>query len=583
MTPRRRPGKITPPLPGLSDLTDVLIASPDGSEVYVFNQRGRHQRTVDALTGVVIYQFGYDDPTSGFLTSVTDRDGNVTTFERGVAAGDLVITASFGQETVISLDANGYVQSIANPGGETTSFEYTPDGLMTKVTDPRMNATGYGYTAEGRLTSTVDPVGGGHTLTRSELAGGYQVLDQTAAGVDTTYDVEFQPTGDELRTTSFSDGTERTTLIGVDETTTVTEPDGTIQVSQPGPDPRFGMQAAVPESTQISTPAGLTAQVDATSDAPITDPADPFSFTTSTDTVTVNGRTVTRTYDPVAKTFTDTTPEGRQTVTTVDGQGRVAKTELTGLHPTRHEYDLNGRITVIKQGPDPDTAETRVMQFDYVDLTDIANGYPQQSEGQLKSITDALNRTATFEYDSNVRVSKRILPDLREIGFVYDDAGNVTQVIPPGRPPHDFTYTGVNLEQTYDPPQVTPPLATVTTTTAYTADGQVDLITRPDGEQIDFTYDTQGRIDAITLLPSAEVRDYSYDLLTGNLIQITGPGATVDFAYDGNLQTTETWTGAEIATVSVTRAYDASLLNQATKLQETINLEVDVDCSPGRS
>src|SRR5690606_19637362 len=129
--------------------------------------------------------------------------------------------------------------------------------------------------------------------------------------------------------------------------------------------------------------------------------------------------------------------------------------------------------------------------------------------------------------------------------------------------PHIFTYTQINLEQTYAPPQVTPPLATVTTTTTYTADGQVDLITRPDGKQIDFVYDAAGRIDAITLQPSGALRDYSYDPLTGNLSQIAGADATLDFAYDGSLQTTESWSGPEIATASVTRSYDDSFRVQA--------------------
>ncbi len=333
------------------------------------------------------------------------------------------------------------------------------------------------------------------------------------------------------------------------------------------------MQAPIPANTEISTPGGLSADVEASSTATITDPNDPLSLTTQTDTVkvncgteTVNCRTVTRSFDALTNTITDTTPEGRQTVTTQDAQGRVTKTELSGVHPTRQEYDAEGRVIRVKEGPDPDTAETRVTEFDYVDLTDIAGGYPPESEGQLKSVTDALNRTVTFEYDADVRVSKQILPDAREIGFSYDDAGNVTQVIPPGRPAHDFTYTAVNLETTYDPPQVSPPLATVTTTTTYTDDGQVDVVTRPDGKQVDFDYDTSGRLDLITLQPSGEVRDHVYDALTGNLTQISGADATLDFAYDGALQTTETWSGVGITTASVTRTYDDSLRIQSLQV-----------------
>jgi hypothetical protein len=42
-------------LPGFAGLTDLVLASKDGSEVYVFNSRGRHLRTVNTLTNNVIY------------------------------------------------------------------------------------------------------------------------------------------------------------------------------------------------------------------------------------------------------------------------------------------------------------------------------------------------------------------------------------------------------------------------------------------------------------------------------------------------------------------------------------------------
>ena len=35
-------------------------------------------------------------------------------------------------------------------------------------------------------------------------------------------------------------------------------------------------------------------------------------------------------------------------MTTLNDQGRVAKAELTGLHPTRQEYDPQGRVTAVK-------------------------------------------------------------------------------------------------------------------------------------------------------------------------------------------------------------------------------------------
>lgn len=59
---------------------ETIIPSDDGGEAYVFNNSGRHLRTVNALTGAVRYQFGYDS--NGYLTTVTDGDGNITTIER---------------------------------------------------------------------------------------------------------------------------------------------------------------------------------------------------------------------------------------------------------------------------------------------------------------------------------------------------------------------------------------------------------------------------------------------------------------------------------------------------------------------
>ena len=46
------------------------------------------------------------------------------------------------------------------------------------------------------------------------------------------------------------------------------------------------------------------------------------------------------------------------------------------------------------------------------------------------------------------------LPDGRQIRYSYDSAGNVTSITPPGRPAHAFTYTPVDLEEDYVPPDV---------------------------------------------------------------------------------------------------------------------------------
>ncbi len=67
-----------------------------------------------------------------------------------------------------------------------------------------------------------------------------------------------------------------------------------------------------------------------------------------TDTVTVNGRILTSTYeydaDTDTRTWTDLSPEGRQTVTFVDNLGRVTDIQVTGLDSYSLSYDSHGRI-----------------------------------------------------------------------------------------------------------------------------------------------------------------------------------------------------------------------------------------------
>ena len=266
--------RVTPPFPGFSEVGDIVIASPDGTQAYVFNDRGKHLRTLDTMVRdddgnpVVLYELGYD--TEGRLASITDRDGNVTAIEH---TGNQVTIRPppFGQstaekETVITLNADGYAESIQAPGTQPMQLDYTPEGLMTGLTDPDGNPSTFGY-ADGRLTSVLGPGSSGDSLARTEIPpgtgsnGGFEVVHTTAEGVQTSYQVEVKTTGDEQRTTVMPDGTQEVLLKGMDGTSERTASDGTIQATAEGPDPRFGMQSPVQHDVDITTPDGLAANV----------------------------------------------------------------------------------------------------------------------------------------------------------------------------------------------------------------------------------------------------------------------------------------------------------------------------------
>ena len=531
----------------------LLIPASDGTEIYEFDPAGRHLRTRHALTGAVRLTFSYT--TAGFLHQITDGDGNITTIERNPSGHPIALVGPFGQRTTLSVDATGYLASISNPANETTTFGYTSEGLLTNMTNPRQHTWTFAYDSLARLTRDDDPAGGFQTLARTALATGYEVTRSTALDRVTTHSVESLPTGERLRRATFPDGTQSETVIGTDGSQVTTLPDGTVRDAQKGPDPRFGMQAAIPTAVSAATPSGLTLTTTTQRTATLVDPTDPFSLISQTDTVDINGRIFTNIYDATTRTFTNTTPEQRQSSARLDLQGRVVEAQVTGLDPVQFTYDSNGRLSLLTQG-------TRSSTLSY------------NTEGYLASITDPLARTISFEYDETGRVTKQTLPDLRDMLFTYDANGNVTSITPPGRPAHIFTYTEVNLEEGYTPPDVG--AGTNVTQFTYNADRQLDLITRPDGQTIDLVYDSAGRL-ASQLLPHRQL-GYTYDPTTGQMETITASDmGTTTYSYDGNLLTDTTWAGEVTGNVSRTYDTDFRLTTQSVNGGNTVTFLYEDD------
>ena len=69
---------------------------------------------------------------------MTDGDGDATTIQRDPITGNPIsITSQDGQVTALTLDANGYLATVANPNSETFQMGYDPNGLMTAFTRPK--------------------------------------------------------------------------------------------------------------------------------------------------------------------------------------------------------------------------------------------------------------------------------------------------------------------------------------------------------------------------------------------------------------------------------------------------------------
>lgn len=523
--------KMRSSLPGLSE-EELLLASEDGSELYVFDTSGRHRRTLHGLTQRILYEFGYDS--LGRLTSITDGSGNMTTIERDASGNPTAIVAPFGQTTTITVTQNGYLASVTNPASETVGLTYHADGLLATLTNPRNNTYAYTYNSAGLLLRDDDPAGGFQTLSRTQETDAYEVTRTTALGRAATYRVEELPTGGQRRVNTSHSGLVAETTIGTDGTTTTLAPDGTITSVTVSGDPRYGMESPILEQMTVTTPAGLTSLIESTRKAALTTLGDPLSWTSQLDSLVANGRVFTNTYDFASRSLTSVTPEGRRFTGKIDSLGRVIQDSVPSLAAVHYSYDTFGRLSQLSQG-------SRTWLYTY------------DAAGRLETVTDPLGRVDSFHYDVADRLTRQVLPDGRSLIFGYDAAGNLTSLTPPGRPAHGFAYTAVDLTSSYAPPDLGP--GAETTTYSYNLDRQLAEILRPDSLSIEFAYDSGGRASSVTT-PNGSL-SYTYDDTTGNLSSVAATDALTSdmgFSYDGSLLIGVTWSGP--VTGSITATYD---------------------------
>lgn len=528
--------QVSSPMPGFSlNDNDIAIASSDASKVYRFDSTGRHLKTLDVNTGVAIYTFGYDS--EGYLVTITDVDGDITTINRDTNGNPTSIVSADGQGTSLSLDANGYLNRITNPAGEIHQMTYTADGLMTEYIDPNNNSSTYEYNDKGRLIKDTNSIGGGWTLNRTNNTTGYTVAMTSGEGRTSTYQVEPLSTGERRHINAGPDGTKQSILFKTNgEEITKTADGSTIRLKE-GPDPRFGILSPVPEEFSVTTPSWLRNTTTTSRNATLINKDDSSSSPTFSETITRNGRAFVSQYVASTKTWTNTSAMKRITTIEINAKGRPVLSQTQGLNPTAYTYDKRGRLTSFVIGTGVE-ARTSTLSYDVL--------------GNLALITDAENRTTSFVYDLAGRVTSQTLTDGRVVNYSYDKNGNMLSLTPPGKSAHVFNYNGVDQESVYTPPK----LSGVSTVTRYdyNLDKQLELITRPDNKTLDYVYDaTKGRLTSL-VIPRGNYT-YGYHAATGQMNSITSPdNNTLSFTYDGFLPVSETFSGE--VNGSVTRSYD---------------------------
>ncbi len=531
------------------------IPSEGGGELYIFDRSGRHLRTISTLTKALIYSFEYND---SYLTTITDGDGNITRIEHATDGTPLVIVGPYGQRSSLSLNADGYLGTIANAATETTSFTYSNGGLLTSYRDPKGNIYRFEYDELGQLKSREEPDGSFSILSRERTKKGFQVAHITASGRESTYLTERLANGKERQVNKGCAGAGAiVALTDKDGNETITYPDGSTLIEEKQPDPRFGKLAPFTKRSTFKSPGGRTATVSTTRTVKLTDPDDPLSVETLTDTVYFNGRVSTTTYDAVKGQVTYTSPGGRQSILSLDEKGRVTKSEIPGLEAVRFSYGERGELLSLEQG------EQTILSYSY------------DERGRLSRMRNAEGNEVSYAYDESGRIVQSTLPSGKVNKFGYDANGNLTEIIVPSGAVHRLSYNEVNAESGYAPPD-NPAYAN-----HYDKEGQPTNAVLPSGRTISGSYNKQGYLERATY-PEATV-EVTYEKNSQRVTKLVRTSADesqeqeMTFTYDGGLVKEMAWRG--VANGRYRYRYDDDFNLVGTQLDEEpeITMERDAD------
>ncbi|MCX4652055.1 DUF6531 domain-containing protein [Streptomyces microflavus] len=468
--PYHRPLTVTDPLGHVSRSTYdargrlVSVVQPDGREANAdYNDLGLPVRITNPDRTVIRQQ--YDD--RGNRVSVTDPSGAVTRTAYNSAGHPTAVTDALGNTTHIRCNAAGLPVEVTGPLGATTRIERDGFGRPVALTDPLGATTCLVWSAEGRLVRRTDADGTtqswtydgeGNCLSHTDAMGAvsrfeYTHFDLMAARIDPdgvryefthdqslrlvqvrnpqglTWAYTYDPAGHLISETDFDD---RTLSYGRDATGRLTARTNALGQTTRYERDELGRIIRKDADGGITTFAyDLTGQLAeaVNADAVVTWIRDQYGRLNSE---SVNGRTMSYTYDESGRRIGRTTPSGavstwmydaakRRTSLTTSGRTLTFEHDAAGQEVTRR---LGGHVTVASQFDTMGRLTTQ--QVTGAGRSIQRREYSYRADGHLTGLTDQLTGPRLFDLDTAGRVTAVHAANWTE-QYAYDAAGNQTE------------------------------------------------------------------------------------------------------------------------------------------------------------
>jgi len=489
--------------------------------------------TLSETSGIVEVRDPFGNRLTYTANGIIHSNGQSVAFARDPQGRITAITDPQGKQIRYEYDAKGDLVRVTDRLNQISSFSYNRDHGLVDFTDPRGTIVArYTYDSEGRIVAAVDADGKAIETTHDTASNREIVKDRRGNVTTYVYDASGNVTEkiDALgnRTTYAYDalGNETTTTDANGKITNRTfDPSTGAQLTERDPLGNTISNAYDPQNKtllrSITDPRGNATGYDYAGTAPslISEPL---------------GRNLSMNYSNSGN-MTSSNVAGEATTFGYDAKGnRTSETDALNNQIT-YTYDLNGNETGRSwkrtvAGVQQTVSVTRTLDeegrvLEETDPLGAKTVTTYNAASMPVSVTDALGRQTTFEYDNQARLTKTNYPDGTTESISYDAEGNeIARTDRAGR---------VTLQE-YD--ALNRPARTLAADgsaqeTIYDAVGRVWKIKDAQGRETVNEYNDASRLTSVTD-PTGAITRYEYDK-NGNRTRATDPkGNVIDYEYD---------------------------------------------------
>ena len=552
--------------------TGFRIPAEDRREIYVFDRRGLHQKTEDALTGLTLWTFRHNAQDA--LVAIADRYGSETTFLYDADDQLRAIVAPDGRQTTLATNDRGRLSSLTSPSGAEHLFDYNDFGNLLRMVDPGGGEHRFEYDEQQRLTKDTAPWGAMRNLSSVTHQEDGRITREIVSEDETGAQQSYRTNDLGEETFVAGDGSRTFTVVAAGGSRRTTFPSGLVERVSYSNDPKWGEIGAYASDTQLSDPISQrTVRVMRTRTTEFQTPEDPTSpITRMEDVFELLGQSVTRTqsrtYDVATRTETlvDQT-SGILKTKRYDEMGRLIESTLgnTGTEErssTRITRNARGQ-PVLVDGPRPGTQDATRIAYDDMGRLQSVEGptdetlevLSRDTAGRETSIRQPDGRTVDLAYDVLDRV-RRVTVGTRVFALDYDDATNTRILTLPTGAAWTHVFGGPNrsLSEIVAPTGARIQIAqdTARTTTEWHV---VDRM----GEERGFARRTLNPTTSTWLFEEGPIQyTQTLDSIWNNVLAHTQAGRTAEYRRDG-LGRLETYVAASGATTHYAHGDDESV------------------------